>query len=142
MCKIFILSPRHAHHFTFSFADCGPSRPRILMFYTSLEPYFCVVYYLQGFLYIQRYFPPRKAEFLHVNGCSESSGRTSPLRKRTFFNHFRGGKNQPRDKETKSKSRGEYVNNMAEDVFGHLHYYKICKIKIFPISDFTSHTGN
>ena len=33
-----------AHHFTFSFADCGPSRPRIFMFYISLEAEFCVEY--------------------------------------------------------------------------------------------------
>ena len=106
--KFLFLRPLPTDHFTFSFADCGPSRRRILMFYTPLEPHFCVEYELQGFLLIRLFFLPQKAKIFKGRQMavqSRSTEWTSPLRKRRCFNHFRGSKIQPRDKETKSKSR-------------------------------------
>ncbi len=58
-------------HLTFSFIDCWPSKARILMFYTPLEPYFCVEYELRGFLVVRLFFLPQKAKSSKVDKCGD-----------------------------------------------------------------------
>ena len=83
------------------------------MFYTLLEPQFCLEYELQGFLSIQLLFLTEKFDFLQAFGCSrdlDPAGGHPPSENVAFLIISEGVKPNREIGKRLSKSRGVDVN--------------------------------